>query len=137
MEPRTLHYVARACLGTLSQGSPKRLVQRVCTDSRQIEPEDLFFALSGPRFDAHAFLDEAARKQAAAVVVAEGKAEPLRLPCAILRVDDPRRALGRLAGQYRAEFDLPVVAVAGSNGKTTAKDLLASVLNRKFHTLAS
>src|SRR5690606_12952753 len=57
--------------------------------------------------------------------------------CAVIVVDDTRRALGRLAAKYRVEFELPVVAVAGSNGKTTTKELIASVLRQKLRTLWS
>jgi len=136
MEFRSLKYVAEACAGEQSSGSPEVTVGRVCSDSRQARAGDLFFALAGDRFDGHDFLPEVARKGAAAVVVARDKV-PANLPCAVIAVDDPRRALGRLAAAYRADFDLPVVAVGGSNGKTTTKELLAAVLRQKLRTLWS
>ncbi len=137
MEPRPLHWIAAGCGGQLLSGSPDTLVRRVCSDSRQVQRGDLFFALPGERFDGHAFLAEAAGKGAAAAVVARGRAPASLAHCALLEVQDTRRALGRLAGAYRRDFSLPVVAVAGSNGKTTTKELLASVLCQKWATLSS
>jgi UDP-N-acetylmuramoyl-tripeptide--D-alanyl-D-alanine ligase len=118
-------------------GSPETRVHRVCTDSRQAQAGDLFFALAGGRFDGHNFLQEVARKGAGAIV-----AERQRLPadwsaCPVIAVEDTRKALGRLAAQYRDDFSLPLVTVGGSNGKTTTKELVASVLRQKFSTLWS
>ena len=131
-----MKYVAAACDAEQLTGSPDAQVGRVCTDSRQVQRGDLFFAIKGDRFDGHDFLAETARKGAVALVVARERV-PQGLPCAVLGVDDPRRALGRLAARYRADFTLPVVAVGGSNGKTTTKELVAAVLRRKFATLWS
>ena len=138
MAPRTLQYVADACRGTLTPGSPPGLVvARVCTDSRRVAAGDLFVALSGERFDAHQFLEQVAQAGAAATV-----AESNRLPAdwralPVVAVANTRTALGALAARYRRDFSLPVIAVAGSNGKTTTKELLAAVLREKFPTLAS
>lgn len=136
MELRSLKYVAAACDGEQLNGSPDAQVARVCTDSRQIQRGDLFFAIKGDRFDGHDFLAETARKGAVALVVARERA-PQGLPCAVIGVDDPRKALGRLAARYRRDFTLPVAAVGGSNGKTTTKELIAAVLRQKFATLWS
>ncbi len=140
MDARSLSFLTGASSGDLLRGSPDAMVRRVCTDSRQAQPGDLFFALAGEKFDAHNFLPQVAEKSVAAVVVERAKAEPAsRLPSSvgIIAVDDTRAALGKLAARYRADFTLPVVAVAGSNGKTTTKELIASVLGQKFNTLAS
>ena len=137
MEARSLKFVAEACAAELKRGSAEMSVQDVCTDSRQARPGDLFFAIKGEKFDGHDFLNEVAAKGVAAVVV-ERKKIPAPLPeCAVLAVDDARAALGRLAAAYRREFDLPVIAVGGSNGKTTVKELIASVLRQKLATLWS
>ncbi len=93
-------------------------------------------ALRGERFDGHDFLAEVCGK-AAAVVVNRGRAVPESARCAVVSVDDTLHALGRLAAAYRQEFALPVVAVAGSNGKTTTKELLASVLRQTLAVLWS
>jgi UDP-N-acetylmuramoyl-tripeptide--D-alanyl-D-alanine ligase len=152
MDARSLKYVVEGCGGELLQGSPDTMVTRVCTDSRDAQPGDLFVALSGERFDGHDFLAEVAGKGVAAVMVEKAKWEgkhrtsndqsALRtphsaLPCGVIAVDNSRQGLGRLAGRYRVDFTLPVIAVGGSNGKTSTKELLASVLQQKFKTLSS
>jgi UDP-N-acetylmuramoyl-tripeptide--D-alanyl-D-alanine ligase len=137
VETRSLKFAAEACAAELRRGSGDTLVQRVCTDSRQAQPGDLFFAIKGERFDGHNFLNEVARKGVAAIVV-ERKKVPTQLPeCGVLVVDDVRAALGKLAVAYRRDFKLPVVAVGGSNGKTTVKELMASVFRQKLATLWS
>ncbi len=140
MEPRTLQYVADACQGEIKVATPSRTVSRVCTDSRRANTGDLFFALSGERFDAHQFLPDVIGRGVAAVVVEKSKMQsPDRAAStsSAILVDDTRKALGRLAANYRRDFDLPVVAVAGSNGKTTTKELIASVLRQKHPTVWS
>jgi len=136
MDPRTLQFIADACAGKLLHGSAETRVARVCTDSRQAQPGDLFFALAGPRFDGHDFLPDVARK-AAAVVIKHERALTDPGPCAVIKVEDPQSALGRLAARYRKDFSLPVTAVGGSNGKTTTKELVASVLSQKLKTVWS
>jgi len=137
MEPRTLEYIAQAMEGLLLNGQPACSMARLSTDSRHVQPGDLFVALSGERFDGHAFLSQAAERGAAAVVAEGRKLPPGFNACAAIVVGDTRRALGRLGAAYRGEFDLPVVAVGGSNGKTTTKELIASVLRQKKATLWS
>jgi len=132
-----LKLIAEACAADVRRGSVKTLVKNVCTDSRQAKPGDLFFAIKGGHFDGHDFLDEVAAKGVAAVVVKRKKV-PATLPeCAVLAVGDPRAALGKLAAAYRREFDLPVVCVGGSNGKTTVKELIASALRQQLAVLWS
>ncbi|HEX3857326.1 MAG TPA: UDP-N-acetylmuramoyl-tripeptide--D-alanyl-D-alanine ligase [Verrucomicrobiae bacterium] len=137
METRSLKFVAEACAGKIQRGSPETLVNNVCTDSRQVKTGDLFFAIHGEKFDGHEFLDEVAAKGVTAVVVEKRKIPAPLLDCAVLVVDDARVALGKLAAAYRQDFDLPIICVGGSNGKTTVKELLASVLRQKFPMLAS
>jgi UDP-N-acetylmuramoyl-tripeptide--D-alanyl-D-alanine ligase len=131
MEPRPLHYIMQAVSGELLRGSPSRMVSRVCADSRQAGPNDLFFALSGERHDGHRYLAEAARRGAGAVVAERDKVPADFSSCPVIAVGDTRRALGELGARYRRDFDLPVIAVGGSNGKTTTKELIASVLRQK------
>ena len=96
----------------------------VCTDSRALKRGDLFVALKGERFDAHAFLAQAAAAGAAGALVEQ--ASDLDLPQIV--VDDTTRALGQLGNYWRRQFDIPLIAVTGSNGKTTVKEMLASIL---------
>jgi UDP-N-acetylmuramoyl-tripeptide--D-alanyl-D-alanine ligase len=137
VETRSLKFVAEACAAELRRGSAETAVQRAGIDSRQVQSGDLFFAIKGERFDGHDFLKEVAAKGAAAVVVERGKI-PASLPdCALLAVNDTRVALGMFAATYRRAFDLPVIAVGGSNGKTTTKELIASALRQKLATVWS
>jgi len=137
VEERSLKFVAEVCDAEMHGGTAVSSVKNVCTDSRKAQEGDLFFAIRGESHDGHDYLDEVAAKKAAAAVI-ERKKIPARLPeCPVLVVDDARAALGKLAAAYRREFDLPVIAIAGSNGKTTTKELLASVLKQKMPTLAS
>ena len=117
------------------QGSPAAWIRALSTDSRQAQAGDLFFAIKGDRFDGHDYLHEVGKKRVGAVVVQRGQRPAVLPDCAVLAVDDTRRALGRLAASYRQDFVLPIVAVAGSNGKTTTKELIAAVLRQKLATL--
>lgn len=97
----------------------------VSTDSRGASAGNLFVALRGEHFDAHAFLDEVAAKGVAAVVV-ERVPEGLKVPAMV--VPDTRVALGQIARHWRRQFSLPLIGVAGSNGKTTVKEMIAAIL---------
>ena len=96
----------------------------VSTDSRRMECGALFVALKGERFDGHAFIAQAAGAGAAAVLVEH--ASDIKLPQ--IMVDDTTRALGRLGNYWRRRFDIPLVALTGSNGKTTVREMLAAIL---------
>ena len=101
----------------------------VCTDSRQVDPGQLYVALRGPNHDGHDFIDEAIRRGAAAVLV-DRDPGPVQSPW--FRVEDARVALGTLAGYHRDAMDsIPVIAVTGSCGKTSTKELLRSVLEER------
>ena len=137
MDARSLKFFAEACGADIFGGAADVEIKSVCTDSRAAKAGDLFFAIKGEKFDGHDFINEIAAKGVAAVVV-EKKRLPAKLPpCAVLAVDDVRAAFGKIAAAYRRQFELPVIAVGGSNGKTTVKELVASVLCQKFSTLWS
>jgi len=123
--PFTLAQVATVCGGTLHGADVP--VAGVCSDSRQALDGKLFVALRGERFDGHAFLDAAFAAGAVAAMVDE-RAHVVRPVASLLIVADTRLALGRLAATWRERFTLPVIAVTGSNGKTTVKEMLAAVL---------
>jgi UDP-N-acetylmuramoyl-tripeptide--D-alanyl-D-alanine ligase len=107
----------------------------VSTDTRTIPAGALFVALKGERFDAHGFLAEARAKGARAAVVRKGTAAVTGLP--LFEVEDTLRALGALAAFHRRRFTIPVGAVAGSAGKTTTKEMLASILRTRGPALAT
>lgn len=119
---------ARAVEGRLLGGNVH--FTRVATDSRALDPGDLFVALNGERFDGHAFVADAFAQGAAAALVASGRSEGL--PGPLVAVADPLVALGRLAAYWRRQFALPLALIAGSNGKTTVKEMLASILRAHF-----
>ncbi len=98
---------------------------RVHTDTRSLQAGDLFVALQGERFDAHDFLPQARAAGAVAAVAQRGLAAA-GLPG--VEVPDSRLALGELARRWREQFDLPLIAVTGSNGKTTVTQMIASIL---------
>ncbi len=105
----------------------------VSTDTRTLQAGDLFIALQGPNFDAHDFIAGAAAQGACAAVVQR----PLETALPQLVVEDTRLALGRLAAAWRSRFQIPVVAVTGSNGKTTVKEMVAAILSGRGQGLVT
>jgi UDP-N-acetylmuramoyl-tripeptide--D-alanyl-D-alanine ligase len=118
---------AAALRGRASGGDT--LFTGVSTDSRSVKEGDLFVALRGERFDGHDFLKPAAKANAAAAMVDSSYKGEYPLPALV--VDDTRRALGDLARYWRARFAPALIAVTGSNGKTTVKEMLAAILRRE------
>ena len=119
--------------------SAKRRFRGISTDSRSIRRGDLFVALRGDRFDGHQFVPAVLAKGAAGAIVHDGyqlegtrarSNEPF-----VFGVQDPLFAYQQLATHHRSRFSIPVVAVTGSNGKTTTKDMVASVLAARWRTL--
>ena len=100
-------------------------ISRVGTDSRQVELHELFVALSGERFDAHDFLSDIAKAGATAAIISNKDKCPSNLPA--LCIADTRVALGVLAKAWRAAHPIPLALVTGSNGKTTVKEMIASI----------
>ena len=110
-----------------------RLLTGVSCDSRQIAPGEFFIALRGERFDGHDFLAAAQAAGAAAAVIDGHAVQKVHAPgLPLVVVADTRHALGLLAGWRRSRFSLPLIAVTGSNGKTTTKEMIASILRAAF-----
>jgi len=128
----TLAQMAEAVGGSLS-GPADLLVHGLFTDTRKPVPGALFVALRGPRFDAHEFLASAAEAGAVAALVE--RRQEIELPQIV--VADTRLALGRLAAAWRAAWPGRLVALTGSNGKTTTKEMLAAILRERGPTLAT
>jgi UDP-N-acetylmuramoyl-tripeptide--D-alanyl-D-alanine ligase len=114
--------------GAALRGDAKLRFTSVCSDSRQIRPGCLFVALRGERFDGHDFVAAAAASGAVAALVER----PVDAALTQIVVRDSRRALGLAAAAWRARFRLPLIAVTGSNGKTTVTQMLAAILARAF-----
>ena len=133
MTPCTAREICAAVGGTLLQdsGAP---VTGVTTDSRAVQPGQLFIPLVGERFDGHAYISKALEGGAVGCLTAR-EPETLLPGKLYIQVADTRLALKALASWYRNKFDLPVVQVTGSAGKTTTKEMIASVLSQRYNTL--
>ena len=109
----------------------------VVTDTRCIEPGSLFIALKGERFDGHDFLMQAVKQGATGLVISRSltAAELKQLSVTVFEVSDTLAAYQALAREHRRRFAIPVIAITGSNGKTTTKDLTAAVLSGRFKVL--
>ncbi|MEW5761638.1 MAG: UDP-N-acetylmuramoyl-tripeptide--D-alanyl-D-alanine ligase [Bacillota bacterium] len=131
-----LENVARVTGGRLLRGNPRTGVRRVATDTRTLVPGDLFFALRGERYDGHEFVAQAAARGAVGVVV---HTPPANLPqtVALIEVADTLAALQSLARYNRERSGVRLIAVTGSTGKTTTKDLTAAVLAARYRVLAT
>ena len=116
--------------------SSEKLIQEmfvgsVSIDTRKIEKDALYIPIKGEQFDGHAFIEDAFKK-GARVALTENKADKSQ-GGPLIYVEDTKKALMDLAAYYRSQFDIPVVAVTGSVGKTSTKDLIAAVLSAKYH----
>ncbi|MDX1269006.1 MAG: Mur ligase domain-containing protein, partial [Oceanisphaera sp.] len=128
----TLSQWASACQGQLI--GEDRVIGEVSTDSRTVEPGDVYVALVGDLFDGHSYVTTAIVKQAAAIVVHNPVAD---CPVPQLVVDDTRQALGYLAGLLRNAFEGQVVAITGSAGKTSTRSMLQHIFNQQPGLLAT
>ncbi|MFM1557453.1 MAG: Mur ligase family protein, partial [Limisphaerales bacterium] len=131
MEPRPLQFVIEACGGQPRGIDPAVKFQRVCTDTRKLQRGDLFVALRGENFDGNQF--------AAAAIATGAVAAVVDSPCdaPVILVEDTRLAFGHLAAAHRAEMDATIFGIAGSNGKTSTKEMLAAILRAQMETLHS
>jgi len=140
METITLGEICEAIGGELvAEGEADRLrIAEVSTDSRRIfSVETLFVALPGGRTDGHRFVDDAAGRGAAGALVSTAWRRENKPGLACVVVEDTFAALQKLAGWYRRRFDLDVLGITGSNGKTTVKDLIAGILGQVRPFVAS
>lgn len=118
---------AEAAGGRLLAGAPEADLGPLSTDSRAVKEGGVFIALRGPKFDAHDFLDA----QFSGWIVRKDARLPASRPSHILAVEDTQASLGALAAAWRARFDIPVIGVTGSNGKTTVKEMLKAALSER------
>src|SRR5690606_5118754 len=129
---RTLHQFALLCGGRFDgEDLPWSVVNN---DTRSLAPGQIYIALRGARFDGNDFLSQAAAAGAVAAVIDRPVADP---PLPVIQVEDGQAALTRAAAGWRAQFTAPVVGVAGSNGKTTVKEMTAAILARRGECLAT
>jgi len=145
----TIEEVLNVTGGTLLSGSLRQRARRLKTDSRELEGGDLFFALKGPHFDGHQFVSQAIKSGAIGAVVetspptalirnltrwnrSRNKPQPI-----YIEVKDALAAFQELARYHRQRFDIPVIAITGSNGKTTTKEMVTSTLKAKWRVLST
>ncbi|MBE7039471.1 MAG: UDP-N-acetylmuramoyl-tripeptide--D-alanyl-D-alanine ligase [Ruminococcaceae bacterium] len=125
--------VLKAAKGKLLSGNGDAVITDITTDSRKAANGSLFVPLSGEKFDGHDFLDEAIKTGAAAVITHKGEVPENAGDAAVICVDDTLRALGNIAEFYRSLFKVDCVAITGSVGKTTTKEMCALVLSQKYN----
>ena len=132
MKPISLNDITAATCGTLLCGNGNQTITAVCTDTRKIAPGSLFVPLVGENFDAHNFIPDAL---AGGCIASLTGRRDFQSEKALIYVEDTRRALADLASFYRQQFNIPLVAITGSVGKTTVKELTAAVLATKLNVL--
>jgi UDP-N-acetylmuramoyl-tripeptide--D-alanyl-D-alanine ligase len=132
MNKLSISQLAELAGATISSGDGSVVVDKVSTDSRTVKPGEFFVALRGDNFDGHKFVEDVAKTGAAGAIVDLAWKGKVPGNFALLRADDTLHAYQNLAANYRKSLPLKVIAITGSNGKTSAKDFAASVLARKF-----
>lgn len=132
MNPLTLSQIAHLARASLSSGDGTVIINKVSTDSRTIKPGELFVALRGENFEGHNFVEASAKAGATGALVNLNWAGCVSNNFALLRATDTLQAYQTLAANYRRSLALKVLAITGSNGKTSTKDFVASVLARRF-----
>lgn len=128
METLRVSEIAKVCGGEFNIDTE---ITSVAIDTRKIEKGCLFICIKGERFDAHRFIDEAFEKGAAAVMISED----VKIDKPYIKVDDTAKQMLSLAGYYRSKFDIPIVALTGSVGKTTTKEFTHLVVNSKYKAI--
>ena len=132
MNPLPLSKIAKFCATSLTSGDGSVMIDKVSTDSRTLKPGELFVALRGENFDGHNFVESAAKTGAAGAIVDSNWKGKTPDSFALIRAKDTLQAYQQVAANYRKSLKLKVVAITGSNGKTSTKDFTASVLSRRF-----
>ncbi len=136
MIPISLQDITRMAGGLLLQGNPSLKLDNCHFDSRQVSARGLFIAVQGGARDGHEFILQAYQQGAAAAMVSDQAQIPAELPkeFGLILVNDTLRGWQKLAEKYRDQFQIPFIAVTGSTGKTSTKDMIAHVLSAKYET---
>ncbi len=142
MKPWPFQQIRRVTLSRWLARGTREFTGRISTDSRDLQPGDLFIAIIGPNFDGHHFISAVMEAGAAGILVSRAVDDALAAAAAaasvtILQCDDTVRGLNRLAAAYRRDLRAKVVAVGGSNGKTTTKQIIHTLLSGRFSGVAS
>ena len=132
MNPLPISQIAKFAGASLSSGDGSVVIDKIRTDSRTLKRGELFVALRGENFDGHNFVEAVAKAGAAGAIVEPNWKGELPKTFALIRAEDTLQAYQELAANYRRSLSLKVVAITGSNGKTSTKDFAAAVLARRF-----
>ena len=132
MDPLSLQQIAEFAQGSIAAGDATLIISKVSTDSRTLQSGDLFVPLRGENFDGHRFIEQAAERGAAGAMVEESWKGSTPKNFALIRVPDTLVAYQSLAASYRRSLSVKVIAITGSNGKTSTKDFVAAILSRGF-----
>jgi len=127
--------ILKATNGVLLQGDLSVPVRRISIDSRNFNKGDCFIAIPGKNFDGHDFVKDVAHKAGAILVSRPHLLLPHNKP--VIYVRDTIKALGEIASAHRKRFRIPVIAITGSSGKTTTKELTATILGKRYHVLSN
>lgn len=133
----TIQEVAKIINGTIVKENPDITITSISTDTRTLNRGALYIPLKGEKFEGHDFLEKASKKDASAVIVKKGFSNlcPKKISC--IEAEEPLVAYMQLAKSHRQKFNIPIVAVTGSNGKTTTKEMISSLLGKNFFVLSS
>lgn len=132
MEPLSLSQIAEFAGGSLVGGDRNRTISRISTDSRTIEPGDLFVPIRGENFDGHRFVEQTAERRAAGALVQQDWTGNVPDSYALIRVSDTLVGYQNIAAAYRKLLGLKVIGITGSNGKTSTKDFVAAALAHRY-----
>lgn len=135
MEILTINEILTATQGNLIIGSPNYPIRNISIDSRNIKKDDLFIAIRGKTLDGHNFIREAVDKGATTIIVENIKKDNLAVNQIL--VNNSTKSLGDIAQYYRKKYSPTVVAITGSNGKTTTKEMIAEILQKKLKIVKS
>ncbi len=135
MESISVGEIVKWSSGELISGDAEGIVTSVCVDSRQVQPGSLFVPIRGERVDGHDFIEEAFRRGAGASLLDSSYKGSKVCEGTLISVDDTVKALQDIAKNYRKRFDIPVIGVTGSVGKSTTKEMTAAVLGSELDVL--
>ena len=134
----TIDEIAKVTKAQIFQRGKESFVTGISIDTRTIQPKELFIALIGENFDGHNFVSQAIIKGAQAVIISDAAyAEKINTDITVLLVKDTRKSLEDIAHFHRMRFNIPVIGVTGSNGKTTTKDMITAVLKNRFRVTST
>lgn len=134
----TVSEIVKNTNGKLLYGDDKEKISSINTDSRKIEEEGLFIPIVGENFDGHDYIEQLAKSNSIKAFLTNNTADEKiaeKYNCIAILVENTLYALGKIAGSYKDKFNIPVVGITGTNGKTTTKEILASLLSEKYNCL--